>query len=297
MNRYFFKRAEFYALTAAALNGTIGVFTYFGLNSGISHSQVAFWKCFIAFLVLLIYCLVIPSERHILFTLRNKSMKFSLLAFFGIFCLYFFETWAFKEASVPLVSFLTYAAGGITLLLSSLFLGEKIGINKCLSFIMIMIGVYFFFSCSEQTSSNYKGILLALLAGLGYALFIFLSKLMKIGSGLSVLVWLFGFGSIYLAIPLIQEELYFPSGIALLTILALVFLPSIGGFYFTTKALEKGEASNVQIIETSDPLFSTLFAFLFINESLGWLGFIGAFFIMSGLLISIKTPNQAKLSS
>ncbi|WP_254361212.1 hypothetical protein [Photorhabdus heterorhabditis] len=78
--------------------------------------------------------------------------------------------------SLPLVSFLTYVAGGITLLLSSLFLGEKIGLNKCFSFIMIMIGVYFFFSFSEQTSNNYRGVLLALLAGLGYALFIFLSN-------------------------------------------------------------------------------------------------------------------------
>ncbi|WP_434527149.1 EamA family transporter [Photorhabdus asymbiotica] len=76
----------------------------------------------------------------------------------------------------------------------------------------------------------------------------------------------------------------------------LVFLPSIGGFYFTTKAVEKGEASNVQIIETSDPLFSTLFAFLFIDETLGWLGAIGAFFIMTGLLISIKTSNRRQLS-
>ncbi|MEQ1963958.1 hypothetical protein ABLB69_12475 [Xenorhabdus khoisanae] len=55
MNNTFYQRAEFYALTAAMLNGTIGVLTHFGLNSGISHHQVAFWKSFIAFLILLVY--------------------------------------------------------------------------------------------------------------------------------------------------------------------------------------------------------------------------------------------------
>ncbi|WP_237385705.1 DMT family transporter [Xenorhabdus sp. Sc-CR9] len=298
MNNAFYQRAEFYALTAAALNGTIGVLTHFGLNSGISHHQVAFWKCFIAFLILLVYGLIKPSERRTFFALRHKSLQFAILAFFGIFCLYFFETWAFKEAPVPLVSFLVYAAGGITLILSSLFLGEKIGLNKCLSFVFIIIGVYCLFNFAEQTSSSYLGIMLALLGGLGYALFIFLSKLMNIGSGISVLLWLFGFGTVFLAIPAIYEGLQIPSGIALLMILGLVFLPSIGGFYFTTKAVEKGEASSVQITETSEPLFSTLFAFVFIGETLGWMGTLGAFFIMSGLVVSIlKKSHQPQLLS
>ncbi|WP_319939498.1 DMT family transporter [Xenorhabdus littoralis] len=209
-----------------------------------------------------------PSERRTVFALRHKSLQFAILAFFGIFCLYFFETWAFKEAPIPLVSFLVYAAGGITIILSSLFLGEKIGINKCLSFVLIIIGVYCLFNFADQTSGSYTGIVLALLGGLGYALFIFLSKLMNIGSGVSVLLWLFGFGSIFLVVPAIYEGLQLPSGIALLMILGLVLLPSIGGFYFTTKAVEKGEASSVQITETSEPLFSTLFAFIFIGETL-----------------------------
>ncbi|PHM38984.1 membrane protein [Xenorhabdus mauleonii] len=298
MSKAFYRRAEFYALTAAALNGTLGVLTHFGLNSGISHHQIAFWKCFIAFLILMAYCMVKPSERKTVFALRHKSLQFAILAFFGIFCLYFFETWAFKEAPIPLVSFLVYASGGITLILSSLFLGEKMGVNKCLSFGLIIIGVYCLFNFAGQTSGNYTGIVLALLGGLGYALFIFLSKLMNIGSGISVLLWLFGFGSIYLAIPAIHEGLQFPSGIALLMILGLVLLPSIGGFYFTTKAVEEGEASSVQITETSEPLFSTLLAFLIIGETLDWIGTLGALFIMSGLVVSIlKKPREPQLIS
>src|SRR5207245_963014 len=130
------------ALMAAGLNGTIGTFTRFALGSGASHHQVAFWKCFMAFVILLGYCLSSRSRRHELAILKSDWHKFALLSFLGIFCLYFFETWAFAEASIPLVSFLTYAAGGITLILSSRLLGERFGPSKLAAFAAILTGVY-----------------------------------------------------------------------------------------------------------------------------------------------------------
>lgn len=297
MSQLFYKRAECYALLAAAMNGTVGTLTRYGLSVGASHHQVAFWKSFIAFLVLLTYSLLVPSERKALCQLRHKSPQFIVLAFFGIFCVYFFETWAFRHAAIPLVSFLTYAAGGITLILSSLFLRERLGRSRVLSFLLIVIGVYFLFSFEGHLPGSQAGILLSLVAGLGYALFIFLSKLMRIGGGVAVLVWLFGFGSLYLAIPLHLEGFEFPPVMALAAIGALVLLPSIGGFYFTTRALEKGEASSVQIIETSDPLFSTLFAFFIFGEVMGRFGAVGAAFIMAGLVVSLLRLREPVLTS
>ncbi|WP_373271494.1 EamA family transporter [Moraxella osloensis] len=75
-------------------------------------------------------------------------------------------------------------------------------------------------------------------------------------------------------------------------IMALILLPTIGGFFFTTKAVKNGEASKVQIIETSDPLFATLFAFIVFGESLQAFGYIGAGMIIFGLILSMKNPKQ-----
>ena len=52
------KRAEFFALIAAIFNGSIGVFTRFGFNSGLTPNTLAFWKCFGAFLLLFIYLFI-----------------------------------------------------------------------------------------------------------------------------------------------------------------------------------------------------------------------------------------------
>ena len=127
-----------------------------------------------------------------------------------------------------------------------------------------------------------------ILGGLGYALFIFASKLLKIESGLAHLVWLFGFGSLYLAIPYAMEGFSMPSPPVAISILGLVIFPTIGGFYFTTKATQHGNASSVQIIESSDPLF----AIVLFGESLGVAGWLGALCIMTGLLLALKRGKE-----
>lgn len=289
-----FNRPEFCALMAAMLNGTIGVFTRFGFAEGATHHQVAFWKCFIAFMLLLSYCAVRKPVRREAFALRAQWLQLAVLAFLGIFCLYFFETWAFHEASIPLVSFLTYAAGGITILLSAVFLREKLTVYKLAAFAAIISGVYLIYSFEGGVSGSTFGIMLALLGGLGYALFIFMAKLFRMKGGLPQLVWLFGFGSLYLLVPLLYEGFAVPQGASLPVILALVLLPTIGGFYFTTRAVEGGEASKVQIIETSDPLFACIFAFVLFGDALGFAGFAGAGLIMTGLLLALKNTMAEK---
>ncbi|MCR8526223.1 EamA family transporter, partial [Escherichia coli] len=94
------KRAEFFALIAAIFNGSIGVFTRFGFNSGLTPNTLAFWKCFGAFLLLFIYCFANKQLRKQTLALKNSFYKFAILSFLGIFCLYFFETQAFNQASI-----------------------------------------------------------------------------------------------------------------------------------------------------------------------------------------------------
>jgi drug/metabolite transporter, DME family len=284
----FYIRAEIYALLAALSNGAIGPLNRFAFEGGASHHQVAFLKCFGAFIVLLVWCLLHPSQRHVLFGLARRARAFALLSLLGVFSLYFFETWAFAEASIPLVSFLTYAAGGVTLILSVLVLGERLTIYKVAAFVAILGGVGVIFVFNGQFSGSTLGMFFALMGGLGYALFIFFAKKLNVGSGLPHLVWLFGFGSIYLAIPLTQHGLTPLPTAAIWPIVALIVVPTIGGFWFTTRAVQSGDASSVQIIETSDPLFASSFALVLFNETLAMSGWVGAAMIMGGLLLALK---------
>lgn len=281
-------RAEIYALLAALANGTIGPLNRFAFQGGASHHEVAFLKCSGAFLVLFLWCLFHPAQRRILFGLARRARAFALLSALGVFSLYFFETWAFAEASIPLVSFLTYAAGGGTLILSVLILGERLTLAKTLAFFAILGGVGAIFIFEGRIAGTTLGILLALAGGLGYALFIFFAKKLEMGSGLPHLVWLFGFGSLYLAVPFTQQPLTPVPASAVWPIVALIIVPTIGGFWFTTRAVQEGNAGSVQIIETSDQLFASGFALVLFNETLAASGWAGAALIMLGLLLALR---------
>ncbi|UNU72796.1 DMT family transporter [Moraxella nasovis] len=196
MNKIIFK-PEIFAVIAAILNGTSGVFTRWAFNLNTTPATLAFWKCFLAFVLMAIFCTINNQLTKDVIGLVKHWKKFALLSFLGIFCLYFFETWAFNQASIPLVSFLTYAAGIITLLLSVIFLKEKITVYKIIAFCSIIAGVFFMLLFAKDVKGSLFGVVFALLGGLGYALFIFMSKILKVGSGIAQLFWLFLFGSLF----------------------------------------------------------------------------------------------------
>ncbi len=275
------------ALVAALLNGTIGVLTRVGFDQGATPAMIAFWKCFGAFLLVCALCACRRQLTTQTISLAKRWPQFACLSFLGIFGLYYFETKAFAQASIPLVSFLTYAAGGATIALSGLLLGETITRRKVIAFAAIVLGVGLMSLFEHAVTGSLSGIALALAGGCGYALFIFLSKWFRIGAGLPQLVWLFGFGSVFLLMPLVNEGFAIPDGFTWITLCGLVLLPTIGGFYFTTRAVAGGQASKVQIIETSDPLFATGFGFLLFGDRLSHAGMLGAACIAAGLLIAV----------
>jgi drug/metabolite transporter (DMT)-like permease len=284
----YFNRPEIYALLAAVANGTIGPLNRFAFNAGAGYQEVAFIKCFGSFIVLLFYCSLKSNLRSDLVALKSRCFIYIILSFLGVFCLYFFETWAFKEASIPVVSFLVYASGIFTIVLSVFFLKESVTKLKIFAFISIIIGVFIIILSKDILSGTFFGMLLALMAGLGYSLFIFFTKFFNVTSSLASLVWLFGFGSVFLSIPIIfSNEFNFPL-VAIFPTIGLIAIPTIAGFWFTIKAVSKGSASSVQIIETTDPLFATLFAIILFNEIITNTVWLGAFFIVCGLLISLK---------
>jgi len=290
-------RAEFFALLAAISNAMIGPLTRFGFLEGASPNQIAFFKAVIAFIILLSFTLIYKKYFWRVVHLRHQAGQLAVLAFLGIFCLYFFETTAFSLASIPTVAFLTYAGGVASVALSTVILKEPLTRQKIIAFMFILIGVYMIIVGESGISGSLMGIVYALVGGLGYALFIFFAKLFKIGGGFAVLVWLFGFGSLFLSVPYTINGGGLLSAEAFLMVVALVLVPTIGGFYFTTKAVSGGEAGRVQIIETSDPLFATAFGFLLFGDRMSLVGWGGAAFIFSGLVLVMMRSTKEKRSA
>lgn len=268
-----------FSLMAAIVNSSIGIANEFSF-AGSDFQGVAFFKTVVAFIICGSLCLLLNLRIPL-----NKItlIRCAIVAFFGIFTLYFFETLAFSMAPVSVVSFSIYAAGIIGLFLSSIILKEELSINKIAAIFLVVIGIYLMTNAEIEFSS---GVLFALLGGLGYSLYLILTKHFAIPSGLPMLTLMFFFGSLYLAVPFFYSGAHFPTSEAIPGILWLSIVPTIFGFYFTNAALSHLDAGLVQIVETSDPLFASLFALLILNQTISSGGYVGCALIFMALIVA-----------
>jgi DME family drug/metabolite transporter len=278
---------DLFAVAAAASNGTIGVLSRLGFVSHASSHQVAFFRALGGWLVLTILALGSARLRRDVFVRRSRAPQFAICALFGIGVLYTCETMAFSLAPIPIVSFLTYASGVITIFLGVVYLKERMNFYKLASLVFVAVGVYVMFGGLGDVEHHIRGAILAMAGGLGYSLFLFLWRKWDLPGGLASLWWLFFFGMVCEGVPYVWAGAGLPPAEAWGSILALTLIPTLGGYYFTSKALSLTEAGRVQLIETSDPIFSSLFALTFYGDQLSVSGLSGAALILLGILVLV----------
>lgn len=279
-----------FALLAAALNGSIGIFSKLLMVSGLAAEDIAFFKTIIAFALLSIL-LLRPSHAHQKNYLSHISQnattistsklicQIAVCAFLGIFVLYFFETLAYQYGyAANVVVILMASAAVVALIGGKLFLQENITPLAMIGTLLAIAGI---FMISWTGHSSLALILNGILAGAGYGLFSVLLKKFKLIGGLYLTHSMLIFGSLFLFFPFILQ--YQPitlSGSTTLFILILALLPTIGGFFCTTKALNYLSPAKVQITELSEPIFTMIFAMIILGETPTYSFFIGATLII-----------------
>lgn len=279
----------FFALLAAIANSLIGVFSSVLISQGLSSGEIAFWRCLIAFILITLFYLCKYGLRNLLMINKKEILRYAILAFFGLKVMYLGETMAISYINISLVSFLLYASGVLTIILSFIYFKEQITIIKICCIILIFLGISIIFMNNMAFNGNVIGLFLAISAGIGYSLYIFLNKKWKIKSDLKTLCYLFWFGSIFLGIPLLSDNIQLSLSIYnLLYILLLVLIPTIGGFYCTNKAISMTKISNVQLVEMSEPFIVTILGILYLKQMPAIYEFIGGIFISLGLILIIK---------
>ncbi|MCP5375333.1 MAG: EamA family transporter [Rickettsiaceae bacterium] len=272
-----------YALYAAIANSSIGIISYNGFSM-LDFYQIAVFKSLIAFIIISLICLINKKNRNQIYELYGKKYQIAFLAFWGIFILYFFETKAFSMSPLALVSFIVYGSGIITIFLGYFLLNEEITLKKIIGVLAIISGAVLIVN-KLPDYHNITGIVYAAIGGIGYSIFLVFCRKFKIETNIGFLWWLIGFGTVFLLIPtgITNIKLSLPNA-GFLHLVFLAVVPTIGGFYFTSKALNNTEASKVQIIEMSDPFFTTVGAFVFFGQTIGLYELIGGVCILIGVL-------------
>lgn len=279
----FEKRGFFFALSAAALNGTIGVFSKVLMQLSINPAWIAFLKTVIGFIIIsMVLFLIKPMTKN-----ENRSAIIMVSAFFGIFTLFYFETNAYEGMSAANVVLILMSVSAITANISGwIILNDKPTKNQWAGFFLTVIGISAILGITKEISM--QGALFAICAGIGYGLFTVILKKFKIKGGLLLTRQLLFWGAIFLSIPAIQQPINFNvflSYSVVLSLLGLAILPSTLGFFCTTKAIDYLQPAKVQLLELSEPLFSAAIAFVVLGEIVRINTIIGAGFVIIGIYI------------
>jgi drug/metabolite transporter, DME family len=227
----------------------------------------------------------------------------------GIFSIVLFNWCYFSSINQLSLSFaviLLYTAPTFVVVLSYLFLKERMDALKIISVFGTLIGCTLIvgINLKETPSMNLMGILTGLGAGFGYALYTIFGKFALVKyRPFTVTFYTFLVASITL---LLFTDL-FEKGSILLTSevilygLGLGLFPTVLAYLFYTKGLEKMEGSKASIIATVEPVAATLLSVFLYKEDFGVLQFIGtAIILLSVILINLpktffKINNKKRL--
>ncbi|BDM22137.1 DMT family transporter [Pseudomonas sp. LRP2-20] len=287
-----------FALCAASLNATIGVLSKFLISVGFSSSSIALIKTALGCLLLSVLLPLLKRPAS-----PGRWLPAAICSFLGIFVLFHFETAAYSHyAAAGVVIILMASASISSILLGRIFLHDPITANTMMGAGLTIAGITVIFGADLQQGFTLQGAVLAAIGGGGYGAFSVAMKRMGVSGGLHFTRQLLFFGSFYLLMPAATDG--FAAGelspLAIATLLALATLPTILGFFCTTKAIEYLKPSQVQALELTEPLFAALLAFIALNEIPRESLYAGAALILVGLCFSnelIRIGSKVSLPS
>ncbi|PTR19820.1 MULTISPECIES: DMT family transporter [unclassified Pseudomonas] len=293
-----FSKGVMFALSAAALNATIGVLSKVLMSNGFTASSVAVIKTLLGCLLLSILLLFLKRPAS-----TAKWTQAAICAFLGIFVLFHFETSAYRHyAAAGVVVVLMASASISSIILGRIFLKDAITANATVGAALAIAGIAVIFGADLQQGFTLQGAALASMAGCGYGAFSVAMKRMGVSGGLHLTRQLLFFGSLYLLMPAAADGFVIGelSPLAIAALLALAALPTILGFFCTTKAIEYLKPSQVQALELTEPLFAALLAFVALHEVPRESLYAGAALIIVGLCFSnelIRLGSKASVPS
>ncbi|MGG7519643.1 DMT family transporter [Allorhizobium undicola] len=275
-----------FAVLAALSNGTVGVLSRTAFQQGLDPTTIAFARCGIALLVVSLIALMSKGAVTKIRQSFRGSLKIAICSALGIFTLYHFETQALSFASIPLVSILVFAGGLGAIALDIFILKEKVTLRKAFAMALVFGGGVVLIGGDGLARGSLLGVGLALIAGFGYASFIFSWKFFMLKSNLENFWWFLAYGFLMLGIPYAISGAPALPLTALPNLAALGLIPSLCGFYCTILAIQHIEAYKAQVIESSEPFFSALLAALIFGEWLSGQASLAGLSIICGALIT-----------
>ena len=285
------------ALAAAGIWATLGLFYKTLASYGLPLLTIVFFRAAVAAIVLF---LALGGLRRSWLRLQRQDWPlFLTFGLFGVAAFYVVYIYAVSLSGVGMAAVLMYTAPVWVTLFDALILKERLNAVKVAALIVAVAGCVLISRAYDSVSVrvNLPGILAGLGTGLAYSAYIIFSKVaQRRYTTWTTLAYALGLGSLFL-LPLQPMDglaRAFTTPPALLLLLLLGLLPTLGGGIAFNAAIRLLPASEASIVATVEPVIAALLAWAILGEQLEPLQLVGGAAILSavGILQWHSGKNQ-----
>lgn len=290
-------RPKLKVILSMAIFGTIALFVK---NIPLSTGEISLFRAIIGAIAIGAYKLL-SGKKIVLSEIKNDlPLLFLSGSIMGFNWILLFQAYRYTTVSLATLSY--YFAPVLLIIMSGVFLKEKLKVKQIICFIMATLGLVLIIGSGglERSTTTSIGILYGLGAAALYATVIFLNKLIKNVTGIDRTLIQFT-----AAIIVLTPYVGVTTGINILGISrsGLINLLILGVFhtgftycvYFSSVRDLKGQEA--AILSYVDPLVSIILSVAILGESMSILQVIGGFMILGFTLLNEINLNQFKNSN
>ena len=292
MDKNLKSKAKFNMILSMIIFGSIGIFVkYIALPSGI----ISVARGFIGCIVLVVFSLVSKTGLSLKDIKNNVLLLFVSGAFIGVNWMLLFESYNYTSVAVSTLCY--YMAPVFMIILSVVFLNEKLSLKKIICVVVSVCGMFLIsgvFS-SGFTIKEIKGVMLALGAALLYAFVtLFNKKLAGISSSDKTIVQLFFAAVAILPYSIVKGDFNF-DGVTIIQVILLIIVGVIHtGFAYIMffGSIGKLSAQTTAVLCYIDPITAVILSSILLKEKLGIFEIAGAVLIIGASLFSEIRPKE-----
>jgi len=272
--------------------GTIGIFVRF---LPFSSSFIAMCRGYIGFIFIILFMLISKTKADFAAIKKNLAVLCISGIFIGFNWILLFE--AYKYTTVARATLCYYLQPVFVMLLSPVFVREKLTAKKLICALCALIGMFFVSGAakeSEAHSAEIPGFIMGVGAAVLYALVILLNKHLKdIGQYETTSVQLLVAAIAVTPYTLFTDSMSYvfsPKNVLLLLFVGIVHTGFAYTLYFSS--MKKLKAQTVAIFSYTDPVVAIILSSIVFSENIGFDGAMGAVLILGAAFVSEFFENN-----
>lgn len=288
------------AIISALILSTTAIFIrYLNLEYAMPPLAISFWRDFIVALTLfLVFRIFNPA------LLRIKRENVGRLFIHGMVLGVFNAIWTFSVAlnGASVSTVLVYSSAVFTVLLGWWFQNEQLNWVKAVAVVLSLTGCILVSGATDPSvwGTNLVGLVTGILSGLFYAVYTLLghSGIKKGMNSWTISFYIFGFAALFLFVFNLLPgswfgTAFFPANVLCLgnaldgwvVLILMAVGPTLMGYGLYNLSLGYLPSSVVNLIATSEPVFTALIAFLTLGEVLDGEQIFGSVLVLAGVVI------------